>query len=338
VNSVKSAVPIKTGGAAVVDIVEMGREVFDIEIAALQAARDALNDDFTHIVAAVCECGGKVIITGMGKPGHIGAKIAATLSSLGTSSFFLHPAEALHGDLGMVSKGDVVLAISNSGESEEIIRLLPNIKTIGATLIALTCNTDSALARYADLVYIFPKTTEACALNLAPTSSTTMMLAFGDALAVTLARLYGFTEEHYALFHPAGSLGKKLLVKVGELMHVGEGNAVVRAGTSLIATIVEMSAKGLSIVSIVDGENRLLGVLTDGDLRRLLERGVEVYGKQAEEVMTARPYTTHPETLAVEALQFLTVKNIAALPVVDEWNCVVGTIRMHDITRAGILL
>lgn len=320
------------------DILETGKEALDIEIKALQHMRDTLNGDFIQIIEAIKVCTGKVILTGMGKPGHIGTKIAATMSSLGTPTFFLHPAEALHGDLGMVSNKDIVIAISNSGESDEIVRILPNIKMIGAKLIAISANPNSTLVKYSDISYIFPKVQEACPMDLAPTSSTTIILAFGDALAITLSKLQGFKKENYALFHPAGSLGKKLLVKVRDLMHKDERNATICMGSSLKNAILEMSSKALSIVSIVDQDNRLVGVLTDGDLRRILERGINVYECYVDEMMTRTPVYVDKDMMAVEALKLLTDRNISALPVIDEGMKVVGIITIHDITKAGILL
>jgi arabinose-5-phosphate isomerase len=317
---------------------EEAKRVFDIEIEALERVKDNLNGNFAQILKAISECKGKVVVTGMGKPGHIARKIAATMASLGTPAFFLHPAEALHGDLGMVGKEDVVIAISYSGESEEITRMLSNIKAIGATLIGISGNEDSTLIKYSDYVEVFPNFKEACNLGLAPTSSTTAALVYGDALAVTASKIYGFNENNYGLYHPAGSLGKKLFIKVKDVMAAGENNAVINSGLTLKNAIVEMGKKGLGIITIIDKDNRLLGVITDGDLRRQLEKGADVYGLIVDEIMTRTPIIIKEESMAVEALQILKEKNVSSAPVVDESNNVVGTIKLRDILNKGIVL
>ncbi|MEH6908896.1 KpsF/GutQ family sugar-phosphate isomerase, partial [Neobacillus drentensis] len=238
-----------------IDILSESKFVFETEVNAINLVKDALDESFVRIVELISNCNGKVIVTGMGKPGHVSRKIAATMSSLGTSSFFLHPAEALHGDLGMISANDIVIAISYSGESEEITRILPNIKLIGATLIGISGNQNSSLVKYSDYSFVFPKFKEACSMNLAPTSSTTVEMVLGDALAVCLSKIYGFHERNYALYHPAGSLGKKLLVKVSDIMHTGNKNAVVKAGTKLNEAIIEMSTKAIGIINILNEKN-----------------------------------------------------------------------------------
>lgn len=313
-----------------------GKHVFDIEIDALQRTRDALDDTFVRILDLVTGCKGKVIITGMGKPGHIATKLAATLASLGTPSFFLHPGEAMHGDLGMVSEDDVVIAISYSGESDEIVKILPNIKMIGATLVGITGNPDSTLTHASDIVQILPKFEEACYLGLAPTSSTTTILCYGDALAVVASGIYGFKDADFGKFHPAGALGKKLILKVGDLMAKEKANAKVRINVTLKDAIVELSKKGLGIVSIVDGADDLLGVITDGDLRRQLEKGVDIYALQVEDVMTKTPITISSDKLAVYALNILKKYNISCLPVLKDSKAV-GTIRLQDIIGVGIV-
>ena len=313
-----------------------GKRVFDIEIDALKRTRDALDDTFIRILDLITECSGKVIITGMGKPGHIASKLAATFASLGTPSFYLHPGEAMHGDLGMVSKEDVVIAISYSGESDEIVRILPNIKIIGATLVGITGNISSTLARAADVVQVLPKFEEACYLGLAPTSSTTSILCYGDALAVVASGVYGFMDADFGKFHPAGSLGKKLILKVDDLMAKGEKNAMVCENTTLKDAIVELSRKGLGVVSITDNEKRLKGIITDGDLRRQLEKGVDIYSLHVHDVMTKLPTTVSRDKLAVEALNMLKNRNISCMPVVDGEK-VVGTIRLQDIIGIGIV-
>ena len=318
------------------DKLQEGKRVFDIEIAALQKTRDALDDVFVRILDMVTSCKGKVIITGMGKPGHIATKMAATFASLGTPSFCLHPAEAMHGDLGMISANDIVIAISYSGESDEIVRILPNIKIIGAKLVAITGNVNSTLARMADVVQVLPKFEEACYLGLAPTSSTTTVLCYGDALAVVASGVYGFRDVDFGKFHPAGALGKKLLLRVSNLMETGENNAIVHVDATLMDAIVKLSDKGLGIVSVTDDEDNLCGVITDGDLRRQLNNRVDIYGLNVKDVMTCNPKTIQIKQMAIEALQMMKEKNISALPVLDG-NRVVGTIRLQSIIQAGIV-
>lgn len=313
------------------------RRVFDIEIEALQKMRESLDETFVQILDEIVACQGKVIVTGMGKPGHVGTKIAATLASLGTSSFFLHPAEAMHGDLGMVTANDLVIAISYSGESEEIIKILPNIKMIGARIIGITGNADSTLAVNSDIVQVLPKFKEACYLGLAPTSSTTVELCYGDALAVVASGIYGFKDADFGKFHPAGALGKKLILRVEDLMTTGEKNAVVPADATLKDVILELSKKGLGIVSIVDGEGCLLGVITDGDLRGQLLKGVDIYSLSVDDIMSKHPFTIRNNRLAVEALNVLRKRNISYMPVLDAERRVVGTIRMKDIVNVGIV-
>lgn len=313
------------------------RRVFDIEIEALRKMRESLDDTFVHILDEIVACQGKVIVTGMGKPGHVGTKIAATLASLGTSSFFLHPAEAMHGDLGMVTSKDLVIAISYSGESEEIIKILPNIKMIGAKIIGITGNADSTLAVNSDIVQVFPKFNEACYLGLAPTSSTTVELCYGDALAVVASGIYGFKDADFGMFHPAGALGKKLILRVEDLMTTGEKNAVLPADATLKDVILELSKKGLGIVSIVNEEGCLLGVITDGDLRGQLLKGVDIYSLSVDDIMSKHPFTIRNNRLAVEALNVLKKRNISYMPVLDADRRVVGTIRMKDIVNVGIV-
>lgn len=313
-----------------------GKRVFDIEIEALQKTRDALDDTFVQILDLVVGCEGKVIITGMGKPGHIAAKLAATFASLGTPSFRLHPAEAMHGDLGMVSANDVVIAISFSGESDEIVKILPSIKMIGATLVGITGNPNSTLAQTSNIVQVLPKFDEACFLGLAPTSSTTSILCYGDALAVVASGIYGFKDADFGKFHPAGLLGKKLILKVDDLMAKGTANAKVHVNVTLKDAIVELSKKGLGVVSIVNDKDDLLGVITDGDLRRQLEKGADIYSLQVEDIMTKTPTTISTGKLAVDALNILKKKNISCMPVI-EGNKEMGTIRLQDIIGVGIV-
>lgn len=314
------------------------KKVFDVEIEALKKTRDALDEAFVEILDAITSCKGKVIITGMGKPGHIGTKIAATLASLGTPSFYLHPGEAMHGDLGMVTSDDIVIMISYSGESDEILRIIPNIKMIGAKLIAITGNSNSTLAKSADISQVFPKFEEACYLGLAPTSSTTVTLCYGDALAVVASGVIGYTKSDYGKRHPAGSLGKKLILRVSDLMAKGDNTPRVTLGTSLMKTIEEMSKKGLGIVTIVDKEGKLCGILTDGDLRRVLERRVDIYSENVDGAMIRTPFTVDADTLAVDALVLIRSKSINSLPVVDKDNKVVGAITWQNIVKAGIVI
>ncbi len=313
-----------------------GRRVFDIEIDVLKKTRDALDETFIKILDLVTSCKGKVIITGMGKSGHIAAKLAATFASLGTPSFCLHPGEAMHGDLGMISENDVVIAISYSGESDEIVKTLPNIKMIGATLIGITGNANSTLAHTSDIVQILPKFREACYLGLAPTSSTTSVLCYGDALAVVASGVYGFKDADFGKFHPAGALGKKLILKVDDLMANGTNNAKVHVNVTLKDAIVELSKKGLGVVSIVDDKDTLLGVITDGDLRRQLEKEADIYSLKVENVMTKTPITIQTGKLAVEALNILKRKNISCMPVIAD-SKIIGTIRLQDIVGVGIV-
>lgn len=313
-----------------------GKRVFDIEIEALEKTRDVLDDTYLQILDLITNCEGKVIITGMGKPGHIAAKLAATFSSLGTPSFKLHPAEAMHGDLGMVSANDIVIAISFSGESDEIVRILPNIKMIGAKLIGLTGNSESTLAKASDVVQILPKFEEACYLGLAPTSSTTAALCYGDSLAVVASGIYGFKDSNYALFHPAGSLGKKLILRVADLMSSGDKNAKVHVNTALKEAVVELSKKGLGAVTVIDDNEKILGIITDGDLRRQLEKGADIYNLKVEEIMSPHPSVVPKTMLAIEALSILKNKNISCL-IVEEEGKGIGTIRLQDIIGAGIV-
>ena len=313
-----------------------GKRVFDIEIAALEKTRDALDDTYLQILDIITNCEGKVVITGMGKPGHIAAKLAATFASLGTPAFRLHPAEAMHGDLGMVSANDVVIAISFSGESDEIIRILANIKMIGAKLVGLTGNPSSTLAKAADIVQVLPEFEEACFLGLAPTSSTTAALCYGDSLAVVASRIYGFKDVDFGKFHPAGSLGKKLILRVSDLMATGEKNAKVHVNVPLKDAIIELSKKGLGAVTVVDEDNHIIGIITDGDLRRQLEKGVDIYALKVKNVMSRNPRVINPDMLAVDALKIMKEKNISCLLVKSNGQAA-GTIRLQDIIGTGIV-
>ena len=313
-----------------------GKRVFDIEIEALRRTRDALDNTFVEILDLITNCKGKVVVTGMGKPGHIANKLAATLASLGTPAFFLHPGEAMHGDLGMISPNDIVIAISYSGESDEIVRILPNIKIIGATLVGITGNSNSSLAHAADIVQVFPEFREACHLGLAPTSSTTAALCYGDSLAVVASGIYGFNDVDFGKYHPAGTLGKRVILKVSDLMAKCEKNAIIHVNVPLKDAIVELSQKGLGAVSVVDDLDRLLGIITDGDLRRQLEKRSDIYSMQVETVMTTKPVVITEDKLAAEALRIMKERNITCLPVL-KCEKVVGMIRIQDIIGVGIV-
>ena len=319
------------------DYISEAKKVFDKEIEALQKTRDALGKDFESILNLILDCEGKLILTGMGKPGHIATKMSATFASLGIPSFFMHPGEAMHGDLGMVEKKDVVMLMSYSGESEEVTRLMPVLKEIGCKTIAITGKPQSTLAQECQYHFFFPEFEEACYLHLAPTSSTTTLLVLGDALAVIASRAINYTRDDFGLHHPAGALGKKLLVKVKNLMYSGDEDAVVWEGSTLHQAIVEMSKKGLSMVTIVDTEDNIKGIITDGDLRRMLDKNVDVYNAVVDDLMTKNPTTVDYREMAVNALQTMSDKKITCMPVVNEENKLVGTILMQDIFKAGIV-
>lgn len=318
-------------------VIDEAKKIFDIEIEALNKTRDSLDENFETLVNLILECTGKVVLTGMGKPGHIGTKIAATLASLGTPSFFMHPGEALHGDLGMVEEKDIVILMSYSGESDEITRLMPTLREIGCKTVAITGKPKSTLAKECQYHIYFPEFEEACYMGLAPTSSTTALLVVGDAIAVTAARAKNYTREDFGLHHPAGALGKRLLVRVENVMHKDKENATILTGSSLKQAIVEMSTKGLSMVSVVDDQNRLLGIITDGDLRRMLERGTDVYNETIDNVMTKEPKWIDVREMAVNALQIMTDLHITGMPVLNENKEVTGTILMQDIYKAGLI-
>ncbi|GAB4507565.1 MAG: KpsF/GutQ family sugar-phosphate isomerase [Sulfuricaulis sp.] len=316
---------------------QLGREVIQLEAEALQTLVTRVDGQFAEACRLVLACQGRVVVTGMGKSGHIGGKIAATLASTGTPSFFVHPGEASHGDLGMIMPADVVLAISNSGETAEILTILPIIKRMGVKLIALVGKTDSSLARQADAILYAGVEKEACPHNLAPTASTTAALAIGDALAVTLLKSRGFTREDFARAHPAGSLGRRLLLYVSDVMHTGATIPQVGEDANLREALLEMTGKGLGMTGVVDRHGALVGILTDGDLRRVLARGIDVYNAKITDVMTRNPKTTHADRLAVEIVQLMQSLKINGLFVVDDKNHVLGALNMHDLFRAGII-
>ncbi len=318
-------------------LVASGRRVIHLEAEALKKLADGLDSGFGAACALLSGCRGRIVVVGMGKSGHIGGKIAATLASTGTPAFFVHPGEASHGDLGMITPDDVVLAISNSGETAEILTILPIIKRMGVRLLAMTGAPDSSLGRQADVHLTVAVDKEACPLNLAPTSSTTAALAMGDALAVALFESRGFTPEDFARSHPGGRLGRRLLLYVSDIMHTGDRIPLVNEHAPLREALIEMSSKGLGMTGIVDGQGGLRGIFTDGDLRRALNRGIDVYGATVDDVMTRQPKTTTPGHLAAEIVALLRTHNINGLFVLDETQKVVGALHMHDLLRAGIV-
>jgi arabinose-5-phosphate isomerase len=319
----------------------MARQALDIESQALQGLRDRLNGEsgeaFARAVQAVLECKGRVVVMGMGKSGHVGRKIVATLASTGTPAMFVHPAEAHHGDLGMVTPGDVVLAISNSGESEELTALLPVLKRQGVRLLAMTGRPTSSLARHADIVLDSAVAVEACPLNLAPTASTTAQMALGDALAVTLLEARGFKAEDFARSHPGGALGRKLLTHLRDVMRSGDALPRVSPQAPFGDVMREMSAKGLGAAIVVDAQGQLLGVFTDGDLRRKIEAGVELRSATAEQLMTSGPRTIRDDVLAAEAVALMETHRINTLLVVDEHGVLTGAVTTNDLMRAKVI-
>ncbi|WP_406564705.1 KpsF/GutQ family sugar-phosphate isomerase [Marinobacter subterrani] len=282
-------------------------------------------------------CKGRVVVTGMGKSGHIGNKIAATLASTGTPSFFVHPGEASHGDMGMITSQDVVIAISNSGNTSEVVTILPLIKRMGAPLISMTGNANSTLAREALANLDVSVQVEACPLGLAPTSSTTATLVMGDALAVALLEARGFSAEDFAFSHPGGSLGRRLLLRVSDIMHTGDRIPVVDPNTTLSSALLEISRKGLGMTTVVDDQGTLVGIFTDGDLRRTLDRAVDIHNTPIHEIMTRHGRTIQADHLAAEALNVMDELKINALPVTDDTGALVGAINMHDLLRAGVI-
>lgn len=314
------------------------KRVIALEIEALKDTRDSLGNEFEEILEAVVSCKGKVIWCGMGKSGHIAGKLAATMASLGTPAFSLNPAEALHGDVGMVSRQDLVIFVSHSGESEEIIRLLPSIKRIGARTIAITSGIHSALAGMCELVQIMPSVQEACTLSLAPTSSTASVLAYGDALAVAASDIQGFSREHFAVLHPAGMLGRRLLLRVCDIMARGKEIPAVEIGTAITETIIEMSRKSLGVVAVTDRGGILKGLVTDGDLRRAIEQKADLYEGIVDSIMTTRPKSISADMLACAALEQLKENRINNFPVVDENHAVIGVITWQQIARAGVMI
>ncbi|MBL0663686.1 KpsF/GutQ family sugar-phosphate isomerase [Aeromonas caviae] len=319
------------------DFRRSARAVLDIEKQAIDGLYQYLDEAFERACEMVLRCGGKIVVTGMGKSGHIGNKIAATLASTGTPAFFLHPGEASHGDLGMISAGDLIIAISNSGESDEILALLPVLKRRGIPLICMTGNPASTMAKEANVHLCIKVEKEACPLGLAPTSSTTATLVMGDALAVSLLEARGFTADDFALSHPGGSLGKRLLLRVGDLMHSGELLPKVGIDATISQALLEVSRKGLGMTAVVDDQGLLAGLFTDGDLRRILDLQVDIHHTPISRVMTVNCVTVGPEMMAAEAVKLMETRKINGLLVVDGERHPLGAFNMHDLLKAGVI-
>ncbi len=326
---------MKLREASDTEIIEIGKRIIREERNALKGTEEAIDEEFARAVKLILGAKGKVVVTGMGKSGLVGQKIAATLASTGTPSFFLHPAEAIHGDLGMISKEDIVLAISNSGETPELLAIIPTIKRWGNPVVAITNNPKSTLAKQSDIHLYLNVEKEACPLNLAPTSTSTATLALGDALAVALLELRGFTEEDFAQLHPGGSLGKKLM-RVQEIMHVGDELPIVYPDTPLRETVLIMSEKGFGAALVIDKDGKLVGIITDGDLRRFLEAGGSIDRCLTERAMTKNPKYITKDMLVVEALEVMERYNITVLPVVEDGKPI-GLVHLHDILKAGVV-
>ena len=319
------------------DLIQSAQRTIRLEIEAVEGLLGHIDADSVRACEMILASKGRVVVVGMGKSGHIGKKIAATLASTGTTSFFVHPAEASHGDMGMITSEDIILALSNSGTTAEIVTLLPLIKRLGIKMIGLTGNPESTLAKAADVNLNAHVVHEACPLNLAPTSSTTAALVMGDALAVALLEARGFTAEDFAFSHPGGALGRRLLLKVEHVMHTGDQLPKVQRGTLLRDSLMEMTRKGLGMTAILEADGRLAGIFTDGDLRRTLDRPIDIRLTTIDEVMTVHGKTARPEMLAAEALKIMEDHKIGALIVVDENDHPVGAFNLQDLLRAGVM-
>lgn len=317
--------------------VESAKRVIDTELQGIATLHDCLGDAFVHACNTLLACQGKVVVSGMGKSGHIGCKIAATLASTGTPAFFMHPGEANHGDLGMLSPQDIVIGISNSGETDELIGLLPVLKRLGIKLIAITQHANSTLGKHADIVLQINVPAEACSLGLAPTTSTSVTLVLGDALAIALLDAKGFTSEDFALSHPGGSLGRKLLLSCADIMRIGSEVPSVVDATPVTQALYEISSKGLGMTGVVDSQQQLLGIFTDGDLRRVLDQKLDIHTLTAAQVMTANCLTASADMLAVDALNLMQQKHINALLVIDTNKRIVGAFNMHMLLQAGVV-
>ncbi|MBA2410943.1 MAG: KpsF/GutQ family sugar-phosphate isomerase [Gammaproteobacteria bacterium] len=311
--------------------------VIETEAAAIAALGARIDIKFIRACEYLLACDGRIVVMGMGKSGHIGGKLAATFASTGSPAFYVHPGEASHGDLGMITAKDVVVALSSSGETDELLLLLPLIKRLGAPLIALTGNPESSLAREATVNLDVSVEKEACPLGLAPTSSTTALLVMGDALAIALLQARGFSADDFARSHPAGRLGRRLLLHVGDIMQTGERVPAVTASTLLADALIEITCKGLGMTAVVDAQMRVIGIYTDGDLRRTLDRAIDIHATRIGEVMTIGARTARPGQLAAELLKTMQDHKINSLPVVDERGVLVGALNMHDLLRAGVL-
>lgn len=316
---------------------DLARQVLQTEAEAVAALARRLDDSFLRALSLILHCQGRIVVSGIGKSGHIGRKIASTMASTGTPAFFVHPAEACHGDLGMITPGDVIIALSYSGESEELLTIVPLVKRRGARLVAMTGNDQSSLARAADVHLDTSVAREACPLGLAPTASTTAALALGDALALALLDARGFSSEDFAMSHPGGALGRRLLVHIGDIMRRGEQLPMVQQTARLREALLEMSRKGLGMTAIVDAGQHVLGIYTDGDLRRSLDHNIDVHTTSIAEVMTPAPRTLQADKLAVEAVKMMEQYKINGLLVVDADGRLVGALNMHDLLRAGIV-
>ncbi|BDM21157.1 KpsF/GutQ family sugar-phosphate isomerase [Pseudomonas sp. LRP2-20] len=319
------------------ELIQSAQRTLRLELEAVQGLAASIDANFVKACELILASTGRVVVVGMGKSGHIGNKIAATLASTGTPAFFVHPAEASHGDMGMITRNDVILALSNSGSTAEIVTLLPLIKRLGIQLISLTGNPDSPLAQAAEVNLDARVAQEACPLNLAPTSSTTAALVLGDALAIALLEARGFTAEDFAFSHPGGALGRRLLLKVENVMHSGDELPQVQRGTLLKDALLEMSRKGLGMTVVLEQDGTLAGIFTDGDLRRSLDRNIDVHTTLIDQVMTVHGRTARAEMLAAEALKIMEDHKINALVVVDRNNCPTGALNMHDLLRAGVM-
>lgn len=317
--------------------IALAQETFDIEAAAVLGLKNRIGEQFAQAVARVLTIQGRVVVMGMGKSGHVGRKIAATLASTGTPAMFVHPGEASHGDLGMITSADLVLAISNSGESLEMAAILPVLKRLGTPVLAMTGNPNSTMARHADLWLDSAVEKEACPLNLAPTASTTAQLALGDALAVALLDARGFRAEDFARSHPGGALGRKLLTHVNDVMRSGDAVPRVLPNASFSTLMQEMSAKGLGATAVVDANDQVLGIFTDGDLRRLVEQGADLRAKTAQEVMHRAPCTIEAHALAVDAVALMESRRITSVLVVDAAGCLCGALNTNDLMRAKVI-
>ena len=320
-----------------IDFQQLGQNVVKVELAEITALQARIDENFSRACELLLSCKGRIVVTGMGKSGHIGGKIAATLASTGSPAFFVHPGEASHGDLGMITKNDIVIALSNSGNTAEITTIIPILKRFAVPLISMTGDKTSALATEADINLDVSVSKEACPHDLAPTSSTTVALVMGDALAVSLLQARGFTAEDFALSHPGGSLGKRLLLHVSDIMHQGERIPRVPETATVSEALLEMSEKGLGMTAITDTENRLMGIYTDGDLRRSLDKNIDVRNTLISDVMIKNCRTTNADELAATVVKVMDEHSINGLLVTDENNRLIGAFNMHDILRAGIV-